>query len=88
MKKFIAILISSSMILAPVAFADQTSGTNSTDQVMREMPGNDANTMGNQASADQQKPMKKHHMKKHHAKKHKRHHRHHKSKPATMAPTQ
>ena len=64
-------------MLAPIAFADQTIGTNSTDQVMQEMPGNDANAAGDQASADQQKPMKKHHMKKHHTKKHKRHHRHH-----------
>lgn len=89
MKKIIALLVSSTLIAASVAYADdaQTTSTSS-DQVMQQMPGNatsDTASASNPAATGNEKPVAKHHVK---HKKHKKHHPRHKAAaPAQPAAT-
>ena len=92
MKKLIALLVSTTLMAAPVAFAADDSATTGTgsDQVMQQMPGNDA-TAANATNDAAAVPAEHKAAKHHHAVKHKKHHHkhHHKAvapaQPATSA---
>lgn len=88
MKKFITLLVSTTLMATPVAFAEtmQPEAVATPDQVMQQMPGNDANAASDESAtpapaAAEQKPVHK----KHHVKHKKAHHKHHHK--AAPAPT-